>query len=369
MSIPADDVIKESFEDFTVVATKSEHRDRMLACLLHSLAKHTHLEKLALVKSVLDDKEALELWRVLVKMEHFHELRLQHNSLGTSLTVSSFAAKVGQHIGLKHLDLSHNELSDEGTIALVKGMSTKHLLTYLDLSFNRIGAAGGKAIGAMLSASTNLEVLLLHKNDLYEEGVAAIMNGLVQSVQSKLRVLDLSATHLNGTQFPQYSPELKHVLELSHLMLQDNAVGTDGGRIIELLSSPLFANLKNVNLSNSMLGANVCTLLTSPHNVLLRELHIDKVCLLDAGGAQVLSAANVHQRLRKLSMKNNGLSRKTAAELALLLQSNTRLFALVFLSHYVLISVVHLKNDLLIYVLGFKWESNDCRDCCVVSDQ
>lgn len=73
---------------------------------------------------------------------------------------------------LKHLHLGYNTLSDDGVIALCKGLSQGHQLATLDLTANRIGPSGARALtDSLCELRCGIQRLNLRHNLLNSESI------------------------------------------------------------------------------------------------------------------------------------------------------------------------------------------------------
>ena len=76
---------------------------------------------------------------------------------------------------LKTLDLSSNQIHDEGATAIGESLKTNSTLEELVLVRCGIGPAGGRAIGVGLQAGiTALKKMVLSHNQIKDEGAIAI---------------------------------------------------------------------------------------------------------------------------------------------------------------------------------------------------
>jgi len=96
--------------------------------------------------------------------------------------------------GLLNLNLSENEIDDEGAKAIGRALSSCLLLEYVDLSSNGIGDEGVRAIARALSHCPGLKVLQLGGNEIGDGGAVAIAQGL--SNCPLLKELHLSHNHI-----------------------------------------------------------------------------------------------------------------------------------------------------------------------------
>lgn len=84
------------------------------------------------------------------------------------------------HSTLKHLDLSHNFITDTGAETVSSTLLRKkaNTLRELDLTNNSISASGGKALAQSLLSNSSLQTLELRLNKLGDEAGGEIMTAL-----------------------------------------------------------------------------------------------------------------------------------------------------------------------------------------------
>ena len=80
---------------------------------------------------------------------------------------------------LTDIDLSYNNIGDEGGKAIGEALKVNISLTRINLRYNEIGDEGGKAFGEVLKANTSLtEGIFLGGNKIGDEGTKAIGEAL-----------------------------------------------------------------------------------------------------------------------------------------------------------------------------------------------
>lgn len=85
-------------------------------------------------------------------------------------------------VNLSSLNISHNTLGAEGTLALLRALDCKAALRHLDISYNAINARCAGELGQCLSQFPNLESLDASMNPLKGSGVASLVSLLPSSV-------------------------------------------------------------------------------------------------------------------------------------------------------------------------------------------
>ncbi|XP_062396638.1 protein NLRC5-like [Sardina pilchardus] len=171
---------------------------------------------------------------------HLEKLRL----IGCELTEESckaVASALQSSISLKELDLSHNDLKDSGVQLLFTGLSSPHCkLTTLRLNLCHLSKASCEMMASVLqSAPSHLRELDMSDNDLQDEGVELLCVGL-RDPQCKLETLRLSGCLITHEGCSLLSSALKsNPSYLKQLDLSYNHPGDSGVReLTERLNDP-----------------------------------------------------------------------------------------------------------------------------------
>ena len=100
---------------------------------------------------------------------------------------------------LTELDISHNNIGDEGTIALAEalGEGGNTTLTKLDISYNKIGK-GASHLAKALKENKTLMSLNIETNSSGDEEIKAIAEALCEGGNTTLTELDISYNHLGN---------------------------------------------------------------------------------------------------------------------------------------------------------------------------
>jgi hypothetical protein len=102
-------------------------------------------------------------------------------SRGSSVTVNGINACLGKILGcpkLVKLDLSGNNIGDDGAKAIADALKVNHSLETLYLNDNNIGDDGAKAIADALKDNKSLDKLDLDDNKIDDDGAKAIADAL-----------------------------------------------------------------------------------------------------------------------------------------------------------------------------------------------
>lgn len=168
--------------------------------LSEALEHCTHMEKLDLRDNMFGTEAGVSLSKTLSSFKNLTELYLSYLNLedegaiaivnalkesaspievlemaGNDITVeaaSAIAACVAAKQDLKKLNLSENELKDEGCIQIAKSMEEDHSkLQYIDMSTNFIRRAGARALAHVVVKKEAFKLLNIDGNIISEEGI------------------------------------------------------------------------------------------------------------------------------------------------------------------------------------------------------
>ncbi|XP_061133346.1 NACHT, LRR and PYD domains-containing protein 3-like isoform X3 [Syngnathus typhle] len=129
---------------------------------------------------------------------------------------------------LSHLDLSWNTLHDDGLEALAAGLAKPQCtLEVLELQWCRLSKKSCEALASVLSSSRTLSHLDLSRNDLRDDGLEALAAGLAKP-QCTLQVLELMNCKLSEKSCEALASVLSSSRTLSHLDLSANGLRDDG---------------------------------------------------------------------------------------------------------------------------------------------
>ncbi|KAG7551224.1 Leucine-rich repeat [Arabidopsis thaliana x Arabidopsis arenosa] len=168
---------------------------------LSEALKHcTHMEKLDLRDNMFGTEAGVSLSKTFSSFKHLTELYLSYLNLedegaiaivnalkesaspievlemaGNDITVeaaSAIAACVAAKQDLNRLNLSENELKDEGCVQIAKSMEEDHSkVQYIDMSTNYIRRAGARALAHVVVKKEAFKLLNIDGNIISEEGI------------------------------------------------------------------------------------------------------------------------------------------------------------------------------------------------------
>ncbi|XP_057687833.1 uncharacterized protein LOC130904278 [Corythoichthys intestinalis] len=212
---------------------------------------------------------------------------------------------------LQELDLSSNDLSDEGVEILLKGLTSLHcILQVLKLDTCNLDKGSCHLLASVLSSPSNLRHLDLSCNDLSDEGVEILSKGLA-SPHCILQVFEMSWCKITNkgcvSLAKAYKSNPSHLQQL-HIMC--NPLGEKGKRLlIDIQEDPSYS-LTTVKLDSCNLDKGSCHLLASVLSFPSKLRHLDlRHNNLSDEGVEILSKglANPHCFLQDLSLRKRGM--------------------------------------------------------------
>lgn len=153
------------------------HEDHIDA-LTKGIASTKFVTELNLRNSNLDLSKAVALMKSIPKT--LLELNLSKNPYLGQDSIEVIVDRVidNPSFNLRSLQLASCNITDQGAIALARGLSDNTALRFLNLSNNAIREDGAESLANMLTRNETLEVLFLHWNRLGQVGGVYLANAL-----------------------------------------------------------------------------------------------------------------------------------------------------------------------------------------------
>ncbi|CAH8365299.1 unnamed protein product [Eruca vesicaria subsp. sativa] len=159
---------------------KLDLRDNMFGTeagvsLSKTLSSFSHLTELYLSYLNLEDEGAIAIANALKESASPIEvLEMAGNDI-TVEAASAIAACVAAKQELNKLNLSENDLKDEGCVQIAKSIEEGHLkLQYIDMSTNYIRRAGALALAQVVTKKEGFKLLNIDANIISEEGIEEV---------------------------------------------------------------------------------------------------------------------------------------------------------------------------------------------------
>ena len=149
-------------------------------------------------------------------------------SKGSAVTVNGINACLGQIVGclqLMTLDLSGNNIDDDGAKMIANALIDNNSLKTLYLSSNNIASDGAKAIADAIKGNHCLESLILGSNNICDDGAKAIADTI--KVNHSLKRLDLRDNKIDDNGAKDITDALKVNQGLKTLNLRNNQISAE----------------------------------------------------------------------------------------------------------------------------------------------
>ncbi|KAL9279991.1 RAN GTPase-activating protein 2 [Arabidopsis thaliana] len=140
-------------------------------------------------------KGGIALSEALEHCTHMEKLDLRDNMFGTEAGVS-LSKTLSSFKQMTELYLSYLNLEDEGAIAIVNALKeSASPIEVLEMAGNDITVEAASAIAACVAAKQDLNKLNLSENELKDEGCVQIAN-CIEEGHSKLQSIDMSTNYI-----------------------------------------------------------------------------------------------------------------------------------------------------------------------------
>jgi len=163
-------------------------------------------------------------------LQHLHLTgnRLHKNACVALATFLHCSAK-----GLQYLNISNNEINDEGIEALVAAFTNCNRLEQLYLSNNpSITARGWQRVATILEApNSNLHVLFITRNNVDDEVAAALASALKNN--HKLQTLNMNGNPNTAVRWQSFSKILCNTSSVNATFLSNHSLWNMGSEVPE----------------------------------------------------------------------------------------------------------------------------------------
>eukprot|EP00435_Cladocopium_sp_Y103_P073598 s374_g44.t1 len=244
--------------------------------------KHTATEELQLSGNEIGDDGAQALGDGLKENKSLVLLLLENNSIGDA-GAQALGEGLKENRSLEKLDLNSNSSGDAGAQALGESLKENRSLLELCLDNNRIGYAGAQALGEGLKENRSLEKLFLNSNSIGDAGAQAPGCGGFRAVESRGGV---------GVAGPRWSCGQEGVIS-------QGFEGEVCEKMVKALGDGLKSNgtLETLFLNSNSIGKAGAQALAAAiiENRSLKELYLDRSLRDTPGGQALLEAQKVKE--------------------------------------------------------------------------
>ena len=252
---------------------------------------------------------------------------ITHIAAGLAHNASLAELNISDNIGAYYWPWSRNNITSEGCVHLFKALCNNTSLKKLDISHNTMEMEGSVALAEMLSCDKSLTELNLVGCDIPENGLTEILTrGLLHN--TSLKNLDISYSTLGVEE----SVALAEMLSCNKSLTKLNLVGCDipENGLTEILTRGLLHNtsLKNLDISYSTLGVEESVALAEmlSCNKSLTKLNLVGCDIPENGLTEILTRGLLHNTsLKNLDISYSTLGVEESVALAEMLSCNKTL--------------------------------------------
>ena len=204
---------------------------------------------------------------------------------------------------LQKLDLSNNNLSDDGAATLSDALKSNDSLLELKMSYNKITSVGAKEVGEAIKVNTALQKLDIHKNQISDNGATAISDGLKNN--NSLQKLDMSSNKITSEGARKIGEAIQVNTALQKLDISNNKIFDDGA----------------VAISDALKSNNT-----------LLELNISYNSIADKGTQEIAKAIVINSSLQNINISKNYISSESLLYLMEAVNNN-RILQVINITH------------------------------------
>ncbi|KAK7878191.1 hypothetical protein WMY93_031188 [Mugilogobius chulae] len=311
--------VKPSISNALVAMLKT--RSTVLDLAANSIVDLKHGQRI-------DDIDALALSKCLLNIQEVTALDLSYNNI-TDEGAEHLAELLQGENSLRSLDLTFNNIGRYGAQLLSQSLESNKTLLSLTLSGNKVNSEGALSLANLLQVNNTLQVLRLNNCDLDAKSVIAFAIAL--KTNQTLRSLSISRPLLQGIQ-EEWAVHFALMLAGNQTLLELH-LGTMGIMTteIEKVSKGLLFNynLKYLNLScNKVTRDDVQPLVDAliKKDSVLEMLDLSSNQLKDDGAVLLSQAlASPNCSLKELSVCSNSIGSEGLLSLAKVLDLNSTL--------------------------------------------
>ena len=236
-----------------------------------------HIADLNLSGNNLGDEGAEQITNLFANTTCLKKLDLSSNGVGSS-GIIALSNLLHSNRTITDIVLAKNELSDTDVDILLSALDVNDVLSCLDISGNKLSSESGQYIGDFLSTNTTLETLNIERNDLGPDGTLLLFEGL--QTNSGLKVLNVADNQIKDEGIEQLSNLASLGGALETLDLSDNLITTYGvKRFAKFLDK--YSPIKQLKLNNNLLDQTTAIFLLQTlidfQNSTLVQIHLKGV--------------------------------------------------------------------------------------------
>jgi Ran GTPase-activating protein (RanGAP) involved in mRNA processing and transport len=280
------------------------------------------LTKLSLAQNKLEEEGTKAICEALEQNTTLKELDISggyEGNIGGSAGAKHVAKMLGVNGELTALDLSYNNLEDEGVSAVCKAIQSNKKTKFASLNFknNFIGPGGANAVAAMVAVTGALTSVDLSRNRLTEyyrdmTGIKELAAAL--GVNGALTSIELRGNELGDEGWGAIFAAIcgnKDSKIMSMDMSNEDICPAGVKLIAEALRTSVTGGLTALDLSRNHLKdesvSAVCEAIQSNKETKLASLNMSEICMGPVGAKSVAAMVAVTGGLTSLNLSDNQL--------------------------------------------------------------
>ena len=215
----------ETFPNLCCLRLGSMNHYDLGVCLAPSLINCGNLHTIDISNTISKDGSYL-IKDIMISCDNLCAFISSHNYIPDNVAVD--LAKFCGNI--RDLNLSNNEIADDGAKALAACFMESRKLEELNLGGNKISNLGVTELAASLKLCSGLCLLNLSQNQITDEGTKSL--SLALKCCSQLNYLDLSSISFSLSGAKMLADSLKSLTQMRKLLLRGINVSTDGAIVL-----------------------------------------------------------------------------------------------------------------------------------------
>lgn len=263
------------------------------------------------------------LTKVLENGGRLVKLNLSKNDLGDN-GLQAIAVKLSSCPALEHLNLSYNDFGVIGVEYLAGVLGQCKGLRHIDLYANRIGDDGvGILVDAIGECCPNIDSIVLGANNIGPAGIERLA-GVLGKWQNLFNI-DLCCNQIGNAGVERLASVLPNCKNMSHLNLAYNQIGPEGAEhLARMLPKCNNLALIHINLCNNEFGDDGTEILANAigqcNNLALAELNLAGNQIGDDGAHSIGLMLTQCSGLRSLSLGSNLIDYAGIVSIAVVLE-------------------------------------------------
>jgi len=227
-----------------------------------------------------------------------------------------------------NIDLSHNNIGDEGARTLANGLAGNTTITTIDLGWSDIGYKGAIALADTIASNTTITTIDLRGNNIDDESVKAFADALItkksfREVRSA-HVTEMLLKDLRNRNIPFFRKKGAGNTNITTINFSSNDIGAEGANA---LAGALARNatITTINLSNNNIGDQGARALADKlsSNTTITTINLRGNYISAEGGRALAETLASNTTITTINLYNNHIGAKGAKALAATLADNT----------------------------------------------